>query len=152
MKAPLLCIGSLIMAARLNPHLFIVLAVVVPVIALLVAWNMKVGLPRFMRVQKALDKVNGVIREYLSGIRVVKAFNRFDYETDKFNAANAEYQDKSVRVMRLTSIFNPAIMLTVNFGIIAVIWLGALGVQRGQMQVGHIIAFINYMTQILFLP
>lgn len=148
-KAPLLCIGALIMATRLNPHLSVVLAIVVPIVALLVVLNMKVGFPRYMFVQKALDKVNGVIREYLSGVRVVKAFNRFDYETDKFNKANTEYRNRSVNVMRAMSVFNPAIMLTVNFGIIAVIWLGGIRVDNGQMHVGSIIAFINYMTQIL---
>jgi len=148
-KAPLLCIGSLIMAVRLNPHLSTVLAVVVPVVALLVVLNMKIGFPRFMKVQKALDRVNGVIREYLSGVRVVKAFNRFDYETDKFDKANGEYKDRSAQVMRAMSVFNPAIMLTVNFGIVAVIWIGGIRVDSGQMQVGHVLAFINYMTQIL---
>lgn len=149
-KAPLLCVGSLIMAARLNAELSVVLAVVVPVVVLLVALNMKLGFPRFIRVQQALDKVNSVIREYLSGVRVVKAFNRFDFETEKFNRANADYQGRSIHVMRTMSVFNPAIMLTVNFGIVAVIWLGGIGVSGGRMQVGHIIAFINYMTQILF--
>ncbi|RAV20961.1 ABC transporter ATP-binding protein [Paenibacillus contaminans] len=149
-KAPLLCIGSLIMAIRLNPDLAVVPAIVVPIVAFLVYLNMKVGFPRFMRVQKALDKVNAVMREYLSGVRVVKAFNRFDYETDKFNETNVEYQTRSIQVMRAMAVFNPAIMLTVNFGIIAVIWLGGVRVADGQMQVGHIIAFINYMTQILF--
>ncbi|PYI56581.1 ABC transporter ATP-binding protein [Paenibacillus flagellatus] len=149
-KAPLLCIGSLIMAVNLNPRLSVVLAVVVPLVALLVALNMKVGFPRFVNVQKALDKVNGAMREYLAGVRVVKAFNRFDYEVAKFDSVNGEYRDRSIQVMRAMSVFNPAIMLTVNFGIVAVIWLGGLRVDAGQMQVGHIIAFINYMTQILF--
>lgn len=149
-KAPLLCIGSLIMAARLNPKLALVLAVVVPLVALLVALNMKIGFPRFMKVQKSLDRVNSVMREYLSGVRVVKAFNRFDYEVNKFKQANTEYKDRSVTVMRAMSVFNPAIMLTVNFGIIVVIWFGGLGVDNGSIQVGHIIAFINYMTMILF--
>lgn len=76
-KAPLLCVGSLIMAVRLNPHLSVILLVVVPAVGLLIAWNMKVGYPRYMKVQAALDRVNLVVREYLSGVRVVKAFNRF---------------------------------------------------------------------------
>ncbi|WNQ09452.1 ABC transporter ATP-binding protein [Paenibacillus aurantius] len=149
-KAPLLCIGSLIMAARLEPELSLILAVVVPLVGLLIFMNMRVGFPRFLKVQKALDQVNRVMREYLSGVRVVKAFNRFNYETEKFQEANAEYQTRSVAVMRAMSIFNPAIMLTVNLGILAVIWLGGIRVDQGQMQVGSIIAFINYMTQILF--
>ncbi|MNI10044.1 putative ABC transporter ATP-binding protein [compost metagenome] len=149
-KAPLLCIGGIIMAIRLDPHLAIVLVVVVPIVGLLIVINMNTGYPRFMKVQKALDKVNRTIREYLSGVRVVKAFNRFDYEEDKFEQANVEYQASSIHVMRVMTIFNPAIMLTVNLGIIMVIWLGSRWVQEGTMQVGVIVAFINYMIQILF--
>ncbi|WP_068776655.1 ABC transporter ATP-binding protein [Paenibacillus sp. FJAT-26967] len=149
-KAPLICIGSLIMASRLNPPLAVILVVVVPVVALLIALNMKIGFPYFIKVQHALDKVNGLMREYLSGVRVVKAFNRFDYEVDKFGAANAEYKNRSVTAMRVMSVFNPGIILTVNFGIVAVLWLGGLRVDQNQMQAGDIIAFVNYMTQILF--
>jgi len=149
-KAPILCVGGLIMAARLNLHLAVVLAVVVPMVAILIIMNMKLGFPLFLKVQKSLDRVNGVMREYLSGVRVVKAFNRFDYEVTKFNAANEEFQAKSISAIRLMSVFSPAIMLTVNLGIIAVLWLGGNGVESGHIQVGHVIAFINYMTQILF--
>lgn len=149
-KAPFLCIGSLIMAIRLNPHLAVVLLVVVPIVAVLIALNMKIGFPFFLKVQNALDKVNSVIREYLSGVRVIKAFNRFDYEVNKFNGANEEYKTRSVMAMRVMSVFSPGITLTVNLGIAVVLWLGGLRVDSGQMQAGHIIAFINYMTQILF--
>ncbi|MET3289869.1 UNVERIFIED_CONTAM: ATP-binding cassette subfamily B multidrug efflux pump [Brevibacillus sp. OAP136] len=149
-KSPIICIGSLIMATRLNPHLATVLAIVVPVVAILIAFNMKVGFPRFLKVQAALDQLNRVTREYLSGVRVVKAFNRFDYEVQKFAGYNEEFRSRSVNSMRLMNVFSPAIMLTVNFGIIAILWMGALRVDSGQMQVGHIVAFINYMTQILF--
>lgn len=149
-KAPILCVGGLIMATRLNLHLAVVLAVVVPMVAILIIMNMKLGFPLFIKVQKALDRVNGVMREYLSGVRVVKAFNRFDYEVKKFNVSNEEFQAKSISAIRLMSVFSPAIMLTVNFGIIAVLWLGGIGVESGNIQVGHVIAFINYMTQILF--
>jgi ATP-binding cassette subfamily B protein len=149
-KAPLLCLGGLVMATRLNPELAVVLAIVVPIVAILIVINMKVGFPFFKKVQKALDRVNGVMREYLSGVRVVKAFNRFEYEVDKFSAANEEFQTTSIAATRVMAIFNPAIMLTVNIGIVVVLWLGGLRVSAGHMQVGHIIAFTNYMTQILF--
>jgi ATP-binding cassette subfamily B protein len=149
-KAPLLCIGGLVMATHLNPHLAVVLAVIVPIIGALIVLNMKTGFPFFIKVQKALDRVNVVMREYLSGVRVVKAFNRFDYEVEKFNRANQQFQSASVSATRVMAVFNPVIMLTLNFGIVAVLWLGGLGVNAGQMQVGHIIAFTNYMTQILF--
>jgi ATP-binding cassette, subfamily B, multidrug efflux pump len=149
-KAPLLAIGGLIMATRLNLHLAIVLAVVVPIVALFIVLNLRLGFPRFSKVQKALDRVNGVMREYLSGVRVVKAFNRFDVEVNKFEQANEEFKERSVSAARLMAVFSPAIMLTVNLGIVVVLWLGGYGVENGNVQVGHIIAFINYMTQILF--
>ncbi|MCJ8012880.1 ABC transporter ATP-binding protein/permease [Paenibacillus sp. KQZ6P-2] len=149
-KAPLLGIGALIMAIRLDVHLSVVLAIVVPVVAVLIVLNMRISFPFFIRVQRALDRVNGVMREYLSGVRVVKAFNRFDYEVDKFKLANNELMERSITSMRVMSAFGPGISLVVNFGIIAVLWLGGLRVDNNQMQVGSIIAFINYMTQILF--
>ncbi|TWH47709.1 ABC transporter ATP-binding protein [Sporomusa sp. KB1] len=149
LKAPLLCIGSLIMAINLNPHLAVILLFVVPIIVLLIVITIKVGFPRFAQVQNALDQVNAVMREYLSGIRVVKAFKQFEYEQEKFAAVNQELQEKSVDAIRLMSVFSPSIALTVNLGIVMMLWLGGLGVSTGQIQVGHIIAFINYMAQIL---
>ncbi|MFB3163705.1 ABC transporter ATP-binding protein [Neobacillus sp. 179-J 1A1 HS] len=149
-KSPLLAIGGLIMATHLNLHLSVVLVVVVPVVALFIILNLKLGFPMFSKVQKALDRVNGVMREYLSGVRVVKAFNRFDVEVNKFEKTNEEFKQQSVSATRLMAVFSPAIMLTVNLGIVAVLWIGGYGVTNGNVQVGHIIAFINYMTQILF--
>ncbi|WP_400164337.1 ABC transporter ATP-binding protein [Brevibacillus sp. TJ4] len=149
-KAPLLCIGSLIMAVHLNLHLSVVLAVVVPIVCLFIVLNMKLGFPMFTKVQQALDRVNGIMREYLSGVRVVKAFHRYDHETGKFEQANEKLQDQSISAIRLMSVLGPVIMLTVNLGIVAVLWLGGYGVERGEIQVGHVIAFTNYMTQILF--
>lgn len=149
-KGPLLCIGSLIMAVRINHNLAMVLTVVVPIVGMLIIMNMKIGFPFYTRVQQALDQVNSVMREYLSGVRVVKAFNRFDYEVKKFSEANTDLQLKSITAIRMMSVFGPGIMLTVNFGIIGVLWFGGIYVNLGEMQAGHIIAFINYMTQMLF--
>ncbi|MTI46948.1 MAG: ABC transporter ATP-binding protein [Firmicutes bacterium] len=149
-KAPILCVGGLIMATILSPKMAIVLAIVVPIVALLIALNMKVGYPYYKKVQKSLDKVNGVLREYLEGIRVVKAFNRFFFETNRFENANQDYTDISMKALRLTAIFSPAITFVVNLGIIAVLWFGGISVDNGNLEVGKIIAFINYMTQILF--
>lgn len=149
-KAPLLCIGSLIMATRLNPGMSWILLIIVPVVSLIIFTNMKVGYPFFIKVQKALDKVNGVIREYLSGVRVVKAFNSFDYEVKRFGKSNEDLAKVSTTAMRVMAIFSPGITLTVNLGIVAILWLGGIKVNNGETQVGQIIAFINYMTQILF--
>ncbi|KKI91342.1 ABC transporter [Bacillus sp. SA1-12] len=149
-KAPLLAIGGLIMATMLDIHLSVVLAVVVPMVALLIIVNMRISLPLFTKVQDALDKVNGVMREYLSGVRVVKAFNRFDYEIDKFAGFNEDFQDKSIAATRVIATFSPMIMLVMNLGIVVVLWYGGFGVEAGTVQVGNVIAFTNYMTQILF--
>lgn len=149
-KAPLLAIGGLIMATTLNIHLSVVLMVVVPIIVVLLITNIKLSIPRFAKLQNALDRVNGSMRDYLSGVRVVKAFNRFNYETAKFSRFNDELQDKSVAATRVIAIFSPIIMLVMNVGIVAVLWIGGHGVERGTIQVGHVVAFTNYMTQILF--
>ncbi|WP_281889671.1 ABC transporter ATP-binding protein [Paenibacillus sp. YYML68] len=152
-KAPLIGLGALILAIRLNPQLSVVFAVVIPIVVLLVIWNMKIGFVRFRQVQRSLDRLNSTVREYLAGVRVVKAFNRFDHESERFRLINEEQQHASTGAMRAMAIFNPGIMLTVNLGIVAILWVGGQWVHRGAMQsaqIGELVAFINYMTQILF--
>lgn len=149
-KAPILCVGSLIMAAMINPSMALILLALVPVIGSIIYINLKVGYPFFMNIQKSLDKVNEVVREYLAGVRVVKAFNSFEYEIKRFKKANSELAKASIKGMRVMAVFFPIISISVNIGIILVLWLGAGQVNSGNMHVGQIIAFINYMTQILF--
>lgn len=148
-KAPLLCIGSIIMAAFLNRRMALVLAVVVPVVGMVIFLSIKTGYPFFKKVQKGIDSVNGVIREYLSGIRVVKAFSRSGYESERFEQSNRQLADTTESAMRVMSVFSPGISLTVNIGIVAVLWLGGGYVDTGGVLVGQVIAFVNYMTQIL---
>ncbi|HEY5560448.1 MAG TPA: ABC transporter ATP-binding protein [Clostridiaceae bacterium] len=149
-KAPLLCVGSIFMATRLNFRLAFVFAIIVPVVGIMIFINMKIGYPLFIRVQGALDKVNGTIREYLSGVRVVKAFNRFSYEKDRFQKVNKEQADISIKTMRAMAVFPPSINFVINLGILSVLWFGGINVNNHNMQIGQIMAFINYMTQILF--
>ena len=149
-KAPIVGIGSIIMAVRLNLRLSMILFAIVPVVAILIFGNMKLGYPYFIKVQKSLDSVNGVMREYLSGVRVVKAFNRFEYETERFQKKNIQLTQSSTAAMKVTAVFTPIIGLVVNVGIVLVIWIGGINVNKGNMHVGQIIAFTNYMTQILF--
>ncbi|MBN2222674.1 MAG: ABC transporter ATP-binding protein, partial [Vallitaleaceae bacterium] len=111
--------------------------------------SMKKGYPNFEKAQKALDKVNGRMREYLSGVRVVKAFNRFDDEVKRFEEVNQQLADTSMKSMQIMAIYMPLISLVVNLGIIAVLWIGGYGVRIGEFQLGKIIALVNYMTQIL---
>jgi ATP-binding cassette subfamily B protein len=147
-KAPILCIGSIIMAVLLNPGMSVILAVVVPLIVLIIAISIKTGYPYFSRVQKSIDKVNGVSREYLTGVRVVKAFNRAEFEEERFSDANESLTAVQTSAMRVMSVFSPLIMLVVNSGIIAVLLIGGFGVNNGSVQVGKVIAFTNYMLQI----
>jgi ATP-binding cassette subfamily B protein len=148
-KAPLMCIGSIVMAALLNIKMSIVLLCIVPVILLLIVINTRLGFPVFLRVQTAIDKVNGVMREYLSGVRVVKAFNRAEFEEARFSGVNDELTSVQTRSMRIMAIFSPGIALTVNLGVVVVLWFGGSLVNSGFAQVGMVVAFVNYLAQLL---
>lgn len=149
-RAPLLSIGGLIMALSINPGLATILVVTVPVLVLALTYVIRKGFPLFARVQKGLDMVNTVMRENLSGVRVVKAFVRSDYEIERFEKVNDQYTDIGIQATRIVSIIMPVMTMVLNFSILAVIWFGGIRVNRGNMHVGEVMAFINYMTQILF--
>ena len=149
-KAPILAVGGLVMAVILEPGLSVVLAIAVPAAAVLISINLATGFRRFRRVQEGLDGVNSVTREYLGGIRVVKAFGQEPREVRRFAGANGELTSASTFALRAMALFGPAIALTVNIGIVAVLWIGGYRVAASSLQVGKVIAFINYMSQILF--
>ncbi len=148
-KAPLVCLGSIFMAVRLNASISWVLLIIIPIVALIIILNVKISLPFFMRVQQATDRLNGVVREFLSGIRVIRAFNRGRFEQSRFDEKNEHLSGTSMTAMRIMSIFSPGISLTVNFGIVLVLLAGGWNINDGQMQVGEVVAYVNYMTQIL---
>jgi ATP-binding cassette, subfamily B, multidrug efflux pump len=148
-KAPMLAVGSIVMAILLNARMAMILIIIVPVVGTLIFLNAKIGFPFFRKVQRTIDRINGVTGEYLAGVRVVKAFNRFNFEEERFARANSEMAEVSATALRVMSVFTPSITLTVNLGIVLVLWLGGLRVNSGNMHVGQIIAFTNYMTQIL---
>ncbi len=147
-KAPILCIGALIMAIFLSFELSKTFIIIIPVLAILVFLNIKSGFPRFKKVQKSIDNLNSVMREFLSGIRVVKAFNRSDYEEERFNRANLSLNKSATSAMRLMSIFTPLLGLCVNIGIIIVLWFGGKMIFDNNLEVGKVVAFVNYMLQI----
>lgn len=149
-KAPITGIGCIIMVLSLNKNLVFILFIIVPIAFLLIVLNMKIGYPFFSKLQKALDNVNSIMRQYLAGVRVVKAFNRFDYEISRFSKANNKLSDIGIATSRIMAFFSPCITLIVNLGIAAVIYLGGFYVNKGQMKVGQIMAAVNYMTQFLF--
>jgi ATP-binding cassette subfamily B protein len=147
MRAPLLSIGGVIMAAQLrSPRMNTVLYVIIPISVAVISLSIKIGYPFFYKVQVLLDNLNANVREYLSGVRVVKAFNRFEHEERRFDESNASLTSASASAMQVMAFFGPAISLTVNLGIAAVIWIGG---SAGEEQ-GNIVAFINYMNQIMF--
>lgn len=148
-KAPILCVGGIIMSFRLNPALGMIPLILVPIIFGVIFLNLKIGFPLYAKVQNALDRVNTVIREYLSGVRVVKAFNRFRYEVLRFSGPNEDLKKTSITASRVMSIFNPTVTLIIYFGIVMIFWRGGIKVNDGIMQAGEIIAFYSYMTQIL---
>lgn len=148
-RAPLLLLGSVVMAFILNPGLAMILVAVVPLLALLIVLRIRRGMPLFQRVQKALDRVNGVMREFLAGVRVVKVFNRHDYEQRKFDRANQELTDLGVSAARAMATIAPLMLMLMNGSILLVLYFGGHRVSNSSMQVGDIIAFINYFLQIL---
>lgn len=148
-RAPILCIGSVIMAFRINARLAIIPMCLIPVIFFVIYLNLRIGFPLYAKVQAALDRVNTVMREYLSGVRVVKAFNRFKYEVSRFAVPNEELRRTSVHAARVISVFNPTVTLIIYFGIVMIFTRGGALVNEGDMQNGEIIAFYSYMTQIL---
>jgi len=148
-KAPIVCVGAIIMASTLNYRTIPVVAPVVVLVGVIISMSMKMTYPRFAKVQQALDKLNTTMREYLAGIRLVKAFRRFDEEEKRFSRSNDLLADNTVKANRILAVFTPCMALCANLGIAAIIYLGARWVDVGDMQVGQIMAFVTYMTQIL---
>jgi len=147
-RSPILLFGAITMTFVLNPRLGFILLIVVPLIALLMYISMKVGFPLFVKIQEALDRNNAVLREYLSGVRVVKAYNTFDQEVARFNISNTELASTAVKATRVVGIFFPVISFAVNMALVVTLWLARGWVYSGHMYVGQVVAFLNYMMQI----
>lgn len=149
-SAPMMCIGGIIMAVSKDAKLSLVLVAVLPILALLIYVIANKGIPLFKAMQIKIDKLNLVVREELTGIRVIRAFNRSDHEKGRFNKANYDLTQNAVKVNRIMAALMPLMMLIINFTTIAIIWFGAKRVDGGNMQIGDLMAFIQYAMQILF--
>ena len=149
-RAPLLCTGGFIMAARLNLKLSLVLAVVLPLLVLLMLLILKKSFPVFKMVQEKLDRVNSIMRENLSGVRVIKAFVRSDYEKKRFSDANEDLTQIGIKSGRIIAVAMPIMIIVMNLTIVAILWYGGFLANANELEVGKIMAFINYATQILF--
>jgi ATP-binding cassette subfamily B protein len=149
-RAPLLLIGSLVMGIVTSPQLAFLPLALLPIELAVVIWIVQKATPLFTGVQARLDRVNEVMQENLAGVRVVKAFARAKHEEERFGAANDSLTDQTVRAGRTVAIMPSFMMVTINAGIIGVLWFGGLRVTQGSMHIGQIIAFVNYLMTTLF--
>lgn len=149
-QAPLMAIGGVIMAVSVNPGLSIVIVISVPILITGIALVIWRSVPLFKKVQIRLDSVNRVLREGLTGVRVIRSFNRIDYEKERFGNTNAKLRDTTIKVNKIMAILMPFMMLVMNFTTIAVVWFGAIKIDAGNMMVGDLMAFMQYAMQIMF--
>lgn len=147
LKAPVTCIGAVVLIIIQMPRLLPLMLVILVCAGLLIYGNMKLGYPRFDRMQKKLDGLNETSREFLSNIRVVKAFRAEAQEQEKFQESSAALAEAGISSMRVIAVFGPMINLTVNMGIVIMLWISGRELTG---DIGKLMACVNYMTQVLF--
>jgi len=148
--APFTLIAGIILAVNQDVGLSWILVVVIPVLVAFIIILMSKAIPLFRLMQVKLDKLNLILDEGLNGVRVVRAFDRQKYEEHRFDEANQDLTDVAIRVNRLVATLMPMMMLVLNLSSIAILWFGAIRINNGDMQVGALIAFLQYAMQILF--
>lgn len=149
-RAPMMGIGGIILAVSKDAKLSLVFLVAIPIAVLIIFGIAKKAMPLFKAMQSKVDNLNLILRERLTGTRVIRAFNRTDYEERRFNHISKDLTDTAIKVNRVGASLLPSIMLVLNFSIIAVIWFGSIRVDKGNMQVGDLMAFIQYAMLIMF--
>ena len=148
-SAPITAVGGVIMALRADVQLSAVLIFAVPVLAAIFAFMFIKAVPLFRSVQGKIDRINQVLREQITGVRVIRAFVREDYESERFEAANYDLTATSLRVNRLFVIAFPAVLAVMNLTTVAILWFGGHLVDTGQLSIGNLTAFMQYALQIL---
>lgn len=148
-RAPLLTIGSLIMALLIAPRLTLLLLVISPLLIAMLFFINRQAHPLFTAMQERLDGVNAIVQENLSGVRVVKAFVRASFENTRFAAANTALSAQTVTAMTMVAGIMPGMMLLLNLGVAGALWFGGVAVHAGTLPVGHLLAFVNYLFQML---
>ena len=146
-RMPLLMVGSLVMATVISPRLGLIFIVILPALTLALTMIIRKTFPLYRQVQEGLDGINTVLQENLAGVRVVKAFARSEHESARFALANNTLIQRMTDAVRMSSRTTPVMMLTLNTGVVAALWIGAGQVQTGGMRVGELVAFINYLGQ-----
>ena len=149
LTAPIMCVGGIVMALRQDVPLSALLLVIVPLMAVVIGLLMSRAIPLFRVMQVKIDRVNQVLREQLSGIRVIRAFVRTEHEEKRFADANADLTSTALTVNRLFALMMPSLMLIMNLSGVAVIWFGGQRVDAGEMPIGNLTAFLAYIIQIL---
>lgn len=149
-RSPLLMIGSLVMAIYISIRLSIIVAIAVPLLFIVMYAIIKATLPLFSAVQHKLDRINIVLQESLSGIRAAKAFVRHEYEGQRFNKANDSFTEHSVKAQTIIALNAPLLSMILNVSIVAVLLLGGKDVIGNNFDIGLLVAYINYVTQLLF--
>jgi ATP-binding cassette subfamily B protein len=147
--APIMCVGGVILALREDLGLSWLMLASVPVLVLAIGLIIRRMVPQFRSMQTRIDTVNRVLREQITGVRVVRAFVREPYEADRFGTANADLTATALRAGRLMVLIFPIVMLVLNASSVAVLWFGASRVESGQIQIGALTAFLSYLMQIL---
>lgn len=148
--APMMMIGGIILAVAQDATLSWILVVIIPVLVLAIVLLMSKAIPLFRVMQVKLDKLNLILDEGLTGVRVIRAFDRMKYEEKRFDEANLDLTNVSIRVNRLIASLMPIMMLVLNVSSVAILWFGGIRINNGDMQVGALIAFLQYAMQILF--
>jgi ATP-binding cassette subfamily B protein len=149
-RAPMMAVGGIIMAVTKDAKLSLILVGVVIALAIIIGIVAKVSIPLFKSMQNKIDKLNMVMRERLSGVRVIRAFNRVSNEKDKFKDANYDLTDTTIKVNKIMALLMPLMMLLMNITTIAIIWFASYRIDAGALQVGDLMAFIQYVMQIMF--
>lgn len=149
-SAPMMMIGGIIMAVSEDAKLSLIFVVVIPVLVGAILLIGLKGLPLFKAIQIKLDKLNLVLREHLTGIRVIRSFNRIQHENERFTEANRDLTDTAVKVNKIMAALMPMMMIVMNFSMIAILYFGGIRIGDGDLQVGSLMAFIQYAMQIMF--
>src|SRR2546429_2093011 len=149
-SAPIIAVGGVFMAVREDATLSWLLVVIVPLMAAVIGLLLLRAVPLFRQVQVKIDRLTQVLREQITGVRVVRAFIRVDSERARFEVANADLTDTSLRVNRIFALAFPSLLAIMNLSTVAILWFGAGLVDRGDMPIGNLTAFLQYIMQILF--
>ena len=148
--APIMCVGGVIMALEENVTLSWLLAVIVPLMGAVILLMLRTAVPLFRAMQVRIDHVNQVLREQITGVRVIRAFIRTRHEEERFRGANSDLTATALRVNRIFALAMPSLMGIMNLSSVAVLWFGGHLVDAGQMPIGNLTAYLSYIVQILF--